>query len=141
MIYNNDIETLPLFKLRKLQSERFIRLVNYMYKNQPFYKNLWDENGIDIASVKSIEDIVLFPFTNKDDLRNSYPFKLFAVPASQINRIHCSSGSTGKPTVVGYTKNDLAVFSEVVARSLCCAGARPGMKLHNAYGYGLFTGG
>ncbi len=141
MIYNPEIETIPLSKLRKLQSERFVKLVNYMYRNQPFYKKAWDEKGIDISKIKSIEDIVQFPFTQKDDLRNNYPFDLFAAPQDQVSRIHCSSGSTGKPTVVGYTKNDLAVFSEVVARSLCCAGAVPGMKLHNAYGYGLFTGG
>ena len=127
MIYNNEIETMPLSKLRKLQSERFARLVNYMYNNQSFYKRLWDEKRIDVSKIKGIEDIVRFPFTYKNDLRDNYPFGLFAVPASHISRIHCSSGSAGKPTVVGYTKNDLAIFSEVVARSLCCAGAKPGM--------------
>ncbi len=141
MIYSIAIETMPHAKLRKLQSERFVQLVQYMYRNQPFYKKQWDEHGIDINKIKSIYDIVKFPFTCKDDLRNNYPFGLFAVPQQAISRIHCSSGSTGKPTVVGYTKNDLDIFSEVVARSLCCAGATPGMKLHNAYGYGLFTGG
>jgi phenylacetate-CoA ligase len=141
MIYNPHIETLRLPELRKLQSKRFIDLIQFMYHRQPFYKKQWDENGIDIHKIKSIDDIAQFPFTYKDDLRNNYPFGLFAVPHSEIIRIHCSSGSTGKPTVVGYTKNDLEIFSEVVARSLCCAGAKPGMKLHNAYGYGLFTGG
>jgi phenylacetate-CoA ligase len=141
MIYNPHIETLQQPELRKLQSKRFTDLIQFMYHNQPFYKKQWDENGIDIHKVKSIDDIAQFPFTYKDDLRNNYPFGLIAVPQSEIIRIHCSSGSTGKPTVVGYTKNDLEIFSEVVARSLCCAGAKPGMKLHNAYGYGLFTGG
>jgi phenylacetate-CoA ligase len=112
-----------------------------MYHNQEFYKKLWNESSINIRNVKSIEDVSRFPFTYKDDLHNNYPFGLLAVPQQDILRIHCSSGSTGKPTVVAYTKNDLAIFSEVVARSLCCAGAKPGMKLHNAYGYGLFTGG
>ena len=141
MIYNNGIETMRLPALRKLQSQQFIELVQFMYHHQAFYKNQWDEHGIDIHKIKGIDDIIHFPFTCKDDLRNNYPFGLFAVPQNEINRIHCSSGSTGKPTVVGYTKHDLEVFSEVVARSLCCAGAVPGMKLHNAYGYGLFTGG
>lgn len=141
MIYNSDIETLPLPKLRKLQSDRLIELVKFMYANQAFYKKQWDEQGIDIAKIKSIEDLSLFPFTKKEDLRNNYPFGLFALPNEEIVRIHCSSGSTGKPTVVSYSRKDIDIFSEVVARSLCCAGAKPGMKLHNAYGYGLFTGG
>ncbi|HRH61652.1 MAG TPA: phenylacetate--CoA ligase, partial [Chitinophagaceae bacterium] len=141
MMFNEAIETLSIDKLRKLQSERFVALVRYMYSHQPFYKQKWDEHGIDISSIKGIHDIVRFPFTHKDDLRSNYPFGLFAVPHHEISRIHCSSGSTGKPTVVGYTKDDVEIFSEVVARSLYCAGAAPGMKLHNAYGYGLFTGG
>ena len=141
MIYNTEIETMPHNKMRKLQSQRFVELVQYLYRNQPFYKKQWDEKGVDVNKIKSIRDITRFPFTCKDDLRNNYPFGMLAVPQPEVNRIHCSSGSTGKPTVVGYTKNDLAIFSEVVARSLCCAGATPGMKLHNAYGYGLFTGG
>lgn len=89
----------------------------------------------------SIEDISKLPITYKQDLRDSYPFGLFTVPKSQLQRIHCSSGTTGKPTVVGYTKEDVELFSEVVARSLNAAGARRGMQLHNAYGYGIFTGG
>lgn len=141
MYFDQTIETLPINALRALQSERFVELVQYMYRNQPFYKNLWDEHGIAVKKIRSIEDIHLFPFTTKEDLRNNYPFGILAVPQEQIARIHCSSGSTGKPTVVAYTKADLGIFSETVARSLCCAGARPGMKLHNAYGYGLFTGG
>lgn len=141
MIFNTEMETIPLSKLRKIQSERFAALIKYMYRHQSFYKNLWDEKGLNISRIKNIKDIVRFPFTYKDDLRKNYPFGLFAVPSSKINRIHCSSGSTGKPTVVGYTRKDLSIFSEVVARSLCCAGGQAGMKLHNAYGYGLFTGG
>ena len=141
MFFNPQIEKLPLRQLRQLQSERFVKLVQYQYQNQSFYRRIWDKEGIDIQSIKGIEDLSKFPFTVKDDLRNHYPFGLMAVPQNQIVRTHCSSGSTGKPTVVGYTKDDIEIFSEVVARSLVAAGAEPGMKLHNAYGYGLFTGG
>src|SRR5438552_3244986 len=91
--------------------------------------------------IKSIGDLHKIPFTKKSDLRDHYPFGMFAVPKEEIARIHCSSGTTGKPTVVGYTKKDIQIFSEVCARSLAAAGAKPGMKLQNAYGYGLFTGG
>ena len=141
MIYQPTIETMPVPQLRALQSERFVQLVRYMYERQPFYRRQWDAHGIDPRSVKSIDDIARFPFTVKTHLRDEYPFGLMAVPPSELIRIHASSGTTGKPTVVGYTRADIDVFAEVVARSLCCAGAMPGMKLHNAYGYGLFTGG
>jgi len=140
-MYDEKIEKLPLEELRKLQDSRFIQLVARLYKTVPFYKNQFDQNGIHPSDIKGIQDIHLLPFTRKTDLRDSYPYGMFARPMSDISRIHASSGTTGKPTVVGYTQNDLAVFDEVVARSLFCAGARPGMKLHNAYGYGLFTGG
>lgn len=141
MYFNERIETMPVNALRKMQSERLLQQLQYMYRNQPFYKKLWNEKNINVKKIKSIQDIHLLPLTTKDDLRKNYPFGFFAAPQKEITRIHCSSGSTGKPTVVGYTKNDLDIFSETVARSLCCAGAKPGMKLHNAYGYGLFTGG
>ncbi|HRK80891.1 MAG TPA: phenylacetate--CoA ligase [Saprospiraceae bacterium] len=141
MIYQPAIETMPVAQLRALQSERFVRLVRYMYEHQPFYRRQWDAHRIDIRSVKSIDDIGRFPFTIKTHLRDEYPFGLMAVPPADLVRIHASSGTTGKPTVVGYTRADIDMFAEVVARSLCCAGALPGMKLHNAYGYGLFTGG
>jgi phenylacetate-CoA ligase len=141
MIYQPAIETMPVPQLRALQSERFVQLVRYMYERQPFYRRQWDAQGIDPRSVKSIDDIARFPFTLKSHLRDEYPFGLMAVPPSELIRIHASSGTTGKPTVVGYTRADIDMFAEVAARSLCCAGALPGMKLHNAYGYGLFTGG
>src|SRR5690554_5744458 len=140
-MYNKEIESLPLVKLRKLQSERLVNLVNRVYKTVPFYKNLFDSSGIDVSSIKSIDDLYKLPFTKKTDLRDQYPFGFLTVPESQLARIHCSSGTTGKPTVVAYTKNDIDVFSEVVARSLVAGGAKPGMKMHNSYGYGLFTGG
>lgn len=140
-MYNKEIETLPLVKLRKLQSERLVNLVNRVYKTVPFYKDLFDKSGIDVSSIKSIDDIHKLPFTKKTDLRDQYPFGFLTVPETQLARIHCSSGTTGKPTVVAYTKKDLNIFSEVVARSLAAGGAKPGMKMHNSYGYGLFTGG
>lgn len=139
--FNPSIETLPLDQLRALQTTRLQELLDHLSKNVPFYKKLFIQNRIDPGNISSVEDLSKLPFTKKADLREHYPFGFFAMPADQISRIHASSGTTGKPTVVGYTKNDLEIFDEVVARSLVCAGARPGMKLHNAYGYGLFTGG
>jgi phenylacetate-CoA ligase len=141
MIFNPDIETMPLEKLRQLQSKRLQKLVAYVYEKVPFYKQQFDERGITPNSIKSIADVARLPFTTKEDLRNHYPFQMFAVPRNRLARIHASSGTTGKPTVVGYTKTDLGLFGEVNARSLAAAGAEPGMMLHNAYGYGLFTGG
>jgi phenylacetate-CoA ligase len=140
-MYNKEIETLALEKLRNLQNKRLVDLVKRVYANVPFYKNLFDKTGITPEEIRGVEDLHKIPFTTKSDLRDNYPFDMFATPMKDISRIHASSGTTGKPTVVGYTKNDLDIFDEVVARSLKCAGAKPGMKLHNAYGYGLFTGG
>jgi len=139
--YQPEIETLARPKLRKLQDERLLNLVAYLYQSVPFYQTQLDEKGIKPSDIRGIDDLHKLPFTRKNDLRDQYPFGMFARPMEEINRIHCSSGTTGKPTVVGYTKADLDIFTEVVARSLVAAGARPGMKLQNAYGYGLFTGG
>ncbi|MDV4022027.1 phenylacetate--CoA ligase [Elizabethkingia anophelis] len=136
-----SVEHLELDQLRKLQSERLKNLVAYLDERSEFYKRKFSESGLFPQDIKSIEDIAKLPITYKQDLRDSYPFGLFTVPKSQLQRIHCSSGTTGKPTVVGYTKEDVELFSEVVARSLNAAGARRGMQLHNAYGYGIFTGG
>lgn len=141
MYFNQEIECLPLPKLRKLQDERLRKLVNYQYAHIPFYRNQWDRAGVKPGDIKGVADLPLLPFTRKNDLRDQYPFGMFAVPKEEVIRIHASSGTTGKPTVVGYTREDLAIFNEVVARSLVAGGAQPGMKLHNAYGYGLFTGG
>ncbi|MBK9730907.1 MAG: phenylacetate--CoA ligase [Chitinophagaceae bacterium] len=141
MYFNQYIETLPLPQLRSLQSERLIRLLHYVNQQVPFYRKQWQDANIQLSSIRSIEDLHKLPFTRKTDLRDHYPFGLFAVPMKEVVRIHCSSGTTGKPTVVGYTRNDVELFAEVNARSLVAAGARPGMKLQNAYGYGLFTGG
>lgn len=136
-----SVEHLELDQLRKLQSERLKNLVAYLDEKSEFYKRKFNESGLAPQDIKSIEDISKLPITYKQDLRDSYPFGLFTVPKSQLQRIHCSSGTTGKPTVVGYTKEDVDLFSEVVARSLNAAGAQRGMLLHNAYGYGIFTGG
>ncbi|PQJ08846.1 phenylacetate--CoA ligase [Flavipsychrobacter stenotrophus] len=140
-MYQPEIETLAIDKMRQLQSERLAEQVAYLYKRVPFYKNKLDEAGVGPADIRSIHDIHKLPFTKKGDLRDNYPFGLFAVPQNEISRIHGSSGTTGKPTVVGYTKGDIDIFSEVIARSLVAAGCRPGMIMQNAYGYGLFTGG
>lgn len=141
MFYQSHIETLPLAELRQLQNQRLTQLVQRLYRNVPFYQQQFNKHGIHPSDIQSVEDLPKLPFTKKTDLRDNYPYKMFAKPMKEIRRIHASSGTTGKPTVVGYTQNDLEVFDEVVARSLMAAGARPGMKLHNAYGYGLFTGG
>lgn len=140
-MYNKTIETLPLEQLRSLQSERLTKLVKKLYETVPFYTKQLDAIGLHPSDIKGIEDIHKLPFTRKTDLRDNYPYAMFAEPMENIRRIHASSGTTGKPTVVGYTQRDLDIFDEVVARSLVCGGARKGMKLHNAYGYGLFTGG
>lgn len=135
------VEYLKLDQLRHLQSERLVDLVHYLQERSDFYRGKFDESRISPDDIKSIEDITKLPVTYKKDLRDNYPFGLFTVPKNELQRIHCSSGTTGKPTVVGYTKEDVDLFSEVVARSLNAAGAKPGMQLHNAYGYGIFTGG
>lgn len=140
-MYNKEIETLPLAKLRKLQNERLIKLVERLYKQVPFYKRQFDEAGLKPSDIKRVEDLHKIPITKKTDLRDNYPFDMFAVPMNEVVRIHASSGTTGRPTVVGYNRHDLEIFDEVVARSLVCGGAKREMKLHNAYGYGLFTGG
>lgn len=139
--FNEVIETMPLDKLRKRQNQNIRKQVALVYEKVPFYRRKMDENGLNPTDIKGIKDLHKLPFTKKTDLRDNYPFGLLAVPESQINRIHCSSGTTGKPTVVAYTKQDLGIFNEVVARSLVASGCQPGWKLQNAYGYGLFTGG
>ncbi|MCS7068077.1 MAG: phenylacetate--CoA ligase [Meiothermus sp.] len=140
-MFQPELETLPRPKLTLLQSQRLREQVAYVYERVPFYKQAFDERGLKPSDIRGIEDLPKLPFTKKKDLRDTYPFGLFAVPRHELARIHASSGTTGKPTVVGYTRGDLEIFAEVVARSLAAAGGRPGMMLHNAYGYGLFTGG
>jgi phenylacetate-CoA ligase len=127
--------------IRHVQSERLIETVERVYFNVPYYRNRMQEAGIGPESIKTIDDIVKLPFTTKSDLRDNYPFGLFAVPMSEIVRVHASSGTTGKPTVVGYTRNDISTWSEVMARTLTSAGANRNDFIQVAYGYGLFTGG
>ena len=135
------IETASRDEIEALQIERMRWSLTHAYTNVPHYKQSFDAAGVHPDDLKSLADLARFPFTVKTDLRNNYPFGLFAVPRSQINRIHASSGTTGQPTVVGYTKADLAMWDEVMERSLRASGLRAGDLLHNAYGYGLFTGG
>ena len=135
------IETASRDEIEALQLERMRWSLTHAYSNVPHYKQSFDAAGVHPDDLKSLADLARFPFTVKTDLRSNYPFGLFAVPRSQINRIHASSGTTGQPTVVGYTKADLAMWDEVMERSLRASGLRAGDLLHNAYGYGLFTGG
>ncbi len=140
-MYYDQVEVLPREELHALQDERLRQMVHTVYERVPFYRDLFDRAGIQPADVRSIEDLPRLPFTKKQDLKNAYPLGMLAVPREQLVRVHASSGTTGKQTMVGYTRGDINLFAEVVARSLMAAGARPGMVLHNAYGYGLFTGG
>ena len=134
-------ETISRDELEALQLSRLQHTVAYAYDRVPLYKRKFDEAGVHPTDLRELSDLGNFPFTTKDDLRLEYPFGMFAVPQHEVARIHASSGTTGRATVVGYTKKDLADWAKLVARSLRASGVRPGMKVHNAYGYGLFTGG
>ena len=135
------IETAPAGELRQLQLERLQWSLRHAYDNVAHYRRKFGAAGVEPAHLKSLEDLKKFPFTTKADLRETYPFGMFAVPMDRVVRIHASSGTTGKPTVVGYTAKDIDTWAHVMARSIRAAGARPGDKVHVAYGYGLFTGG
>ena len=137
----NAIEAWPREKLRELQDQQLRRMVHYVYEHIPFYRTMFHNEGIEPGDIRSVEDLRGIPFTRKQDLKDHYPFGLLAVPREQLIRVHASSGTTGKATIVCYTRNDIEMFSEVMARSFVAAGVRQGMLLHNAYGYGLFTGG
>ena len=137
----NPIEIASRDEIAALQLQRLKWSLRHAYENVPHYKASFDAVGVHPDDLTELVDLAKFPFTVKQDLRDNYPFGMFAVPREQVKRIHASSGTTGKPTVVGYTENDLRVWGEVVARSLRASGLRPGDILHNAYGYGLFTGG
>ena len=141
MFYNEEFETLPRPALEALQLKRLQAVLERVYANVPFYKASFDKAGIRPGDVKSLDDLQRLPFTTKQDMRDSYPYGLFAAPMEEIVRIHASSGTTGKPTVVGYTRKDIETWSELMARSFVAAGAHKGDIIHNAYGYGLFTGG
>ncbi|RQS72352.1 phenylacetate--CoA ligase [Burkholderia sp. Bp8963] len=135
------IETATQDELTALQLERLKWSIRHAYLHSPVYRRKFDEAGVHPDDLKSLADLSRFPFTTKSDLRDSYPFGMFAVPQDQISRIHASSGTTGKPTVVGYTTRDIDTWANLVARSIRAAGARQGDKVHVSYGYGLFTGG
>lgn len=134
-------ESLSRADLSALQLERLKASLAHAYANSRHYRAAFDAAGITPDSLTGLADLAMFPFTTKADLRANYPFGFFAVPQSKVVRVHASSGTTGKPTVVGYTKKDIETWSSMVARSIRAAGGRPGMKVHVAYGYGLFTGG
>jgi phenylacetate-CoA ligase len=137
----DPIETASRDAIAGLQLQRLQQTLRHAYDNVPHYRSAFDAKGVAPGDLSSLADLAKFPFTGKDDLRANYPYGLFAVPRDRIARIHASSGTTGKPTVVGYTRADLEGWAGLVARSIRAAGGRPGMRLHNAYGYGLFTGG
>lgn len=141
MIWNETIECMSRENMRKLQSERLVDLVTRVYHNVPYYRKKMQDVGLTPADIRSIDDLPKLPFTTKQDLRDNYPFGLFAVPMSEIVRIHASSGTTGKQTVVGYNRRDLATWSEVIARCLNMAGVGNNDNIQIAYGYGMFTGG
>jgi len=140
-MFDAAAEKMPRAELAALQSSRVREVIERAYANVRQYRQKFDAAGVKPADFKRLEDLARFPFTLKADLRDTYPFGMFAVPPGDLRRIHASSGTTGKPTVVGYTRGDLDCWADLMARSLACAGARPGDIVHNAYGYGLFTGG
>ncbi len=139
--YQPERETASRETMRQLQSEKLVKMVRHCYEHVPFYRQKLDEMGIKPEDITSIDDITKLPFTYKTDLRDTYPFGLFAVPKEDLMRIHASSGTTGKQTVVGYTKKDIEVWADCAARALVAAGAEKKDLIHVSYGYGLFTGG
>ena len=135
------IETASRDEITALQLLRLRQTLQRAYDKVPHYRAAFDAAGVQPGDLKSLADLARFPFTTKQDLRANYPFGLFAVPREQVSRIHASSGTTGKPTVVGYTQNDISTWADRAARSIRAAGGRAGDMVHVAYGYGLFTGG
>lgn len=141
MMWNEEVESKSREEMKKLQLERLQAVVNYAYENVSYYKKRFDEQGVKPQDIKTLEDIQKLPFTTKDDLRAAYPFGMFAVPQREIVEVHTSSGTTGKPTVSGYTRKDLETWSEVMARGLTMFGVDEDDIIQNTHGYGLFTGG
>ncbi len=141
MIWNDDFETLPREAIRALQLKRLQQTVANVCATVPFYRRQFNSAGVRPEQIKTLDDLRRLPFTLKQDMRDNYPYGMFAKPLDQIVRIHASSGTTGKPTVVGYTRRDIENWTELMARSFVAAGAHSGDVIHNAYGYGLFTGG
>jgi phenylacetate-CoA ligase len=141
MYFNEEFETLPRQALEAIQLKRLRSVLERVYANVPFYRGSFDAAGFKPSDLTCLDDLQRLPFTTKQDMRDSYPYGLFAAPMDEIVRIHASSGTTGKPTVVGYTAGDVNMWAELMARCLMSAGAHKGDIVHNAYGYGLFTGG
>jgi len=141
MILDIGFETMPREDLESIILRRLKATIDRVYANVPFYRKQFEQNNITPKDIKSLEDLQRIPFTTKEDLRDNYPFGMFSVPMDNVVRIHASSGTTGKPTVVGYTARDVATWAELMARALAAGGATRGDIIHNAYGYGLFTGG
>ncbi len=141
MVWNSHFECMSRDELSEIQSQRLRELVERLYSNVPFYRKRMQKMGLLPSDIKGLEDLHRLPFTTKQDLRDNYPFGLFAVPMSEIVRVHASSGTTGQPTVVGYTRRDIGIWAEVVARTLACSGAGRDDVVQISYGYGLFTGG
>ena len=141
MIWNEKYECMDPQELKNIQLERLRNVVSYVYEKVPFYKDRLNTYGVHWKEIKSLSDIKKLPFTTKEDLRDNYPFGLFARPLNEMKEIHVSSGTTGNPTVVGYTREDIELWMEVMARAIACAVGKPGDMIQIAYGYGLFTGG
>jgi len=141
MILNPEFECMDRKQLRQIQGERLREVVRRAYEKIPIYRRKFEEHGVHPDDIRDIDDIVKLPFTTKEDFRTAYPFGLFAVPLREIVRVHASSGTTGKPTVVGYTRRDVEIWAETCARTLACGGGTPDDVLQVAYGYGIFTGG
>ena len=137
----DPIERASVDELRALQLERLRWSLQHAYENVPQYRKMFDEHQVHPGDLRDLADLARFPFTDKATLRANYPFGMFAVPRDRIARLHASSGTTGRPTVVGYTKDDLTTWARLMARSIRASGGRPGDRVHVAYGYGLFTGG
>ena len=139
--YQPEIETMPVEEIKKLQSERLVKQVAHVFANVPYYRHLMEEKGLTPADIHGVEDLHKLPFTCKQDLRDTYPYGLFAVPMDDVVRLHASSGTTGKQIVVGYTQHDLDIWDEIAARQLVAVGGSKHDMVHVSYGYGLFTGG
>ncbi|HET9383201.1 MAG TPA: phenylacetate--CoA ligase, partial [Streptomyces sp.] len=137
----DEAERMSREEVRDLQLRRLRATLRHAYDNVELYRRKFDAAGVAPEDCRALEDITRFPFTTKADLRDTYPFGMFAVPMADVRRVHASSGTTGRPTVVGYTERDLSHWSDLVARSIRAAGGRAGHKVHVSYGYGLFTGG
>jgi phenylacetate-CoA ligase len=137
----DEVETIPPQDMEKLQVERLQAGIERLSHTVPFYRQRLSEAGVTTDSIRSLDDLARLPFTTKSDLRENYPYSLLAAPLKEVIRVHASSGTTGKPTVVAYTRNDISLWSDLMARSYAAAGVTEDDVVHNAYGYGLFTGG